>query len=90
MILGPEEGMAETTFSVLSEDGKNVQKKGRAAVRKEEAAMKTAERKANLGGTDIYARGSSMRDKHSAALLAQNQMRDDARHSRESILSHRK
>jgi hypothetical protein len=86
VLFGPQ-GIAEQTLSCLSEDGKRVEKKGRAAVRKEVADEKKTEREAGEGGyaPAQYRRGISIQTKAQSAFLASTEHNNAIKNYRELI-----
>ena len=73
VLFGPD-GLSNKRLSCLSPDGEDVDIVGRDAARKEAAKSKKEERAAGNGGfvPDCYARGVNLKEKASAAHLAQN------------------
>jgi len=83
-LFGPQ-GVAEESLSCLSEDGKGVPKKSRAATRKEEAKVKELERNAGTGGyvPEPYRRGVSIHAKATTAFMAQTEYSNSLKNLRE-------
>ena len=68
VLLGPQ-GLSKVTLETLSADPAKTPKKGRAAIRASDAAFKDEERKENVGGTGVYNRGTSIKDKCISTLV---------------------
>jgi len=87
-LFGPQ-GFAEQTLGVLSEDGKGVKKKGRAAQRKEEAKVIELERNSGSGGyvPEDYRHGISIiQTKAQSAFLAQTEHNNTIKSFREMLV----
>lgn len=84
LLFGPP-AMAGYSLSCLTEDGKDVPKKGRKAARAEASAAADREREAGVGGhvPEAYHRGVAMRDKATVAHMANQSYQFELKHVRD-------
>ncbi|CAB9530829.1 unknown protein [Seminavis robusta] len=78
LMYGPV-GLAGSTLTCLSADGKKVERVGRAEARKKESEVKQAERTTGVGATGIFQRGVPVKDKFACAQMAVSQYKEAKR-----------
>ncbi|CAB9496563.1 unknown protein [Seminavis robusta] len=84
VLWGPK-ALCGKTLSCLSEDGKKVEKVGRAAIREKELKIKQLERSSNEGGTGPFNRGLAVKDKFACASLAMSEHKAATRNVRDLL-----